>query len=153
MVLTGKLVKQVAIRLDGDLFYEIYKYKQHRISEMSPGSIKGVDLHDGEWGVVGSVIVWNFIHDGKEKVVKEVIQAIDDGRRSLCFKVIGGDLMQAYKTFLVTIHVDTMGEENLVTWIFDYEKLKENVEDPHTLMDLCLSVTKDIENSHIVNSN
>ncbi|MFZ8461110.1 hypothetical protein ACO1MG_13980 [Staphylococcus aureus] len=31
----------------------------------------------------------------------------------------------------------------------EYEKLNENVEDPHTLMELCLHITKDIETHHL----
>ncbi|KAI3499011.1 hypothetical protein L1887_34803 [Cichorium endivia] len=145
------VVKKFFTKLDGGLFYEIYCSKLHRISEMSPDCVKSVDLHDGEWGVVGSTIVWNFMHDGKAKMLKEVIEVADDEKMFLCKKVIGGELMDAYKTFLVTIHVETKGKENLVTWTFHYEKLNENIEDPNTLMDLCISVTKDIENFHLAN--
>ncbi|KAD2393563.1 hypothetical protein E3N88_40540 [Mikania micrantha] len=100
---------------------------------MSPGNIKGVDLHEGEWGTVGSVIVWDFFHDGKLKVAKEVIEAIDEEKKSVCFKVIGGDILEAYTKFLITVHVDTHGEENVVTWTFHYEKVNEKIEDPEKL--------------------
>ena len=62
MTLSGTLVNQVTIKSDGDVFHEIFRQRPHHISEMSPGCIKNVDLHEGEWGVVGSVIVWDFIH-------------------------------------------------------------------------------------------
>ncbi|CAI9296882.1 unnamed protein product [Lactuca saligna] len=153
MTLSGTLVNQVTIKSDGDVFHEIFRQRPHHISEMSPGCIKKVDLHEGEWGVVGSVIVWDFIHDGKAKVAKEVIEAIDEEKKSVCFKVIGGDILEAYKTFLITVHVDTNGEENIVTWTFHYEKLNENIDDPQTLMDFCLTVTKDIENHHLPKAN
>ncbi|KAK2975711.1 hypothetical protein RJ640_010770 [Escallonia rubra] len=52
-------------------------------------------------------------HDGKEKVAKEIIEAIDEEKKSVTFKVIGGDLMELYKTFILTVHVDTKGEDNL----------------------------------------
>ncbi|KAD2393561.1 hypothetical protein E3N88_40538 [Mikania micrantha] len=106
---------------------------------MSPGNIKGVDLHEGEWGTVGSVIVWNYFHDGKPKVAKEVIEAIDEEKKSVCFKVIGGDILEAYTKFLITVHVDTHGEENVVTWTFHYEKVNEKIEDPESLMEFCLN--------------
>ncbi|KVI05460.1 hypothetical protein Ccrd_016238 [Cynara cardunculus var. scolymus] len=118
--LNGTLVKQVTIKSDGDVFHEIFRQRPHHISEMSPDHIKCVDLHEGEWGVVGSVI--------------------------------GGDILEAYKTFLITVHVETTGEENVVTWTFHYEKLNDKVEDPDSLMDFCLRVTKDIENHHLTNS-
>ena len=87
--------------------------------------------------------------DGKEKTAKEIIEAIDEETKSVTFKVVGGDLMELYKTFIIVVHVDTKGENNLVTWTFHYEKLKEDVEEPNTLMDFCIDVTKDIETHHL----
>ncbi|KAI3730660.1 hypothetical protein L1987_61832 [Smallanthus sonchifolius] len=67
MTLSGTLVKQVTIMSDGDVFHEIFRYRPHHISEMSPDKIK----------------------DGKSKVAKEVIEAIDEEKKSVCFKMIG----------------------------------------------------------------
>ncbi|CAK9154744.1 unnamed protein product [Ilex paraguariensis] len=87
--------------------------------------------------------------DGKKKVAKEIIEAIDEEKKLVTFKVIEGDLMELYKTFIATVHVDTQGESNVVTWTFEYEKLNENVEDPNTLMGMCINMTKDIEAHHL----
>ncbi|KAM7487740.1 hypothetical protein LguiB_025224 [Lonicera macranthoides] len=149
--LSGHMVDKIEIKSDGDVFHEIFRYRPHHISNMSPGNIQGVDLHEGEWGTVGSVIFWKYVHDGKEKVAKEIIEAIDEEKKSVTFKVVEGDLMELYKTFKLTVHVDTKGENNLVTWTFDYEKMKEDVPDPNTLMEFCLNVTKDIETHHLQN--
>ena len=62
MDLSGKIVRQVEIVSDGDVFHEIFRYRPHDISEMSPGNVQGVDLHEGEWGTVGSIIFWNYTH-------------------------------------------------------------------------------------------
>ncbi|XP_071691442.1 kirola-like isoform X1 [Rutidosis leptorrhynchoides] len=146
MALSGIQTKQITVKSDGDVLYEIFRYRPHHIADMSPEYIKGVDLHDGhEWGTVGSIITWTFFHEGKPKVAKEKIEAVDDEKKSLCYKVIGGDILEAYKTFLITVHVDTNGEENVVTWTFNYEKLNESVPNPDSLMDFLLSMTKDIE--------
>ncbi|GKE12277.1 kirola-like protein [Tanacetum coccineum] len=94
----------------------------------------------------------DFFPYGKAKVAKEVIEAIDEAKRSVCFKgfiVSGGDILEAYKDFLITVHVDTHGEENLVTWTFHYEKLNENIPEPDGLMEFVLTVTKDIETHHL----
>ena len=90
--------------------------------------------------------------DGKEKVANAVIEAVDETNKSVTmvtYEVIEGDLMQLYKSFSVTVHVDTSGVDNLVTWTFQYEKLNDGVEDPNTLMDFCINVTKDIEAQHL----
>ncbi|WMV22960.1 hypothetical protein MTR67_016345 [Solanum verrucosum] len=81
---------------------------------------------------------------GKEIVVKEVIEEIDDEKKLIKKKIIQGDLLEYYKSFYVTIQVEIKGENNLVTWIMNYEKKNANVPDPHTYMELCLNVTKDI---------
>ncbi|KAG8366733.1 hypothetical protein BUALT_Bualt17G0110100 [Buddleja alternifolia] len=162
MALTGKLVSQIDIKSDGDVFHEIFRERPHHISGMSPDHIQNCDLHEGDWGKVGSVIYWDYTHelifmirlkiertDGEKKVAKEIIEAIDEEQKSVTFKVIEGDLMKVYKTFKLRVHVDTNGEDNLVTWTLEYEKLHEDVPDPHTLMDFCLKVTKDIETHHL----
>ncbi|CAL5338932.1 unnamed protein product [Camellia sinensis] len=168
MGLTGKLVRQVEIKSDGDAFHELFRDKPHHVSTMSPGNIHGVDLHEGDWGHVGSVISWNYTHGmkvigdmlalsslgtilmyGKKKVIKDVIEAIDEENKSVTFKVIGGDVTELYRTFKITVHVDTKGENNLVTWTFEYEKKSEDVEDPNTLMDFAINVSKDIESHHL----
>ncbi|XP_027164177.1 kirola-like [Coffea eugenioides] len=145
MSLAGKLVNQIEIKSDGDVFHEIFRYRPHDISTMSPSNVQGCDLHGGDWGTVGSVTFWNFTHDGKEKVAKVVIEAIDEAKKSITFKMIEGDLMEFYKTFIATVHVEALGQSCLVAWTIEYEKRSENVPDPNTLMELALNITKDIE--------
>ncbi|CAA3026953.1 kirola-like [Olea europaea subsp. europaea] len=153
MALTGKLLSQIDIKSDGDVFHEIFRERPHHISGMSPANIQKCDLHQGQWGTVGSVIFWNYTHDGKARVAKEIIEAIHEEKKSVTFKVIEGDLMDLYNNFKLTVHVDTNGNNNLVTWTLEYEKKDENVADPNTLMDLCLAVTKDIESHHLSKPN
>ncbi|XP_047309675.1 kirola-like [Impatiens glandulifera] len=146
-----KLVNQVEIKSDGDVFHEIFRQRPHHISTMSPSLIQNVDIHDGhDWGTVGSIIYWNFTHDGKEKVAKEIIREIDEEKKLVKYEVLEGDIKEHYKTFFVTVHVDTEGENNLVTWTFEYEKMNADVEDPTSLMDFCIAVSKDIETHHLV---
>ncbi|CAH2049011.1 unnamed protein product, partial [Thlaspi arvense] len=140
MSLSGKMVRQVEIKSDGDVFHQIWRHRPHHISNMSPGNVQSCDLHEGEWGTVGSVIYWNYTHDGKKKVAKDIIEAIDEENKSVTYKVIEGDLMELYKTFIATVHVDTKGDKNL---------LNEGVEDPTTLLDFCVTLTKDIEAHHL----
>lgn len=61
-LISGKMVDKIEIKSDGDVFHEIFRYRPHHISNMSPGNIQGVDLHEGEWGTVGSVIFWKYVH-------------------------------------------------------------------------------------------
>ncbi|KAK3004196.1 hypothetical protein RJ639_018602 [Escallonia herrerae] len=109
--------------------------------KISPDKIQGCDLHEGEWGTVGSVIFWNYVH------AKTTLNSICS--YTISTVVIEGDLLELYKSFVATLHVDTKGENNLVTWTFEYEKRSEDVEDPNTLMDFIVNLTKDIETHHL----
>ncbi|CAK9157593.1 unnamed protein product [Ilex paraguariensis] len=153
----GKLVAQTEIMSDGDVFHEIFRYRPHHIKNLN-GELWALSSFGTTPMIRPFTIALPFNHtrpfrifrsiDGKEKVAKKIIQAIDEEKKSVTFKLIEGDLMELYKTFIATVHVDTKGENILVTWTFEFEKLNEGVEDPNTLMDLCLAITKDIEAYH-----
>ncbi|MCD7446141.1 hypothetical protein HAX54_041526 [Datura stramonium] len=148
MSLKGKLVSEINIKCVADVFHDIFRYRQHDISSMCPDKYR-------MWifmKVNGALLVkfWKFIHDGTEKAAKHLVKAIDEKKKKLIkVKVIGGDILEEYKSFFFTVHVESKGEENLVTWIMEYEKKNVSVPDPHTLMELCLNMTKDIETYRI----
>ncbi|KAK4487405.1 hypothetical protein RD792_005963 [Penstemon davidsonii] len=79
---------------------------------------------------------------------KELIQAIDDEKRMIMFKVLEGNVMEEYKEFLVIFHVESKGGIDLVTWIFKYETLNDDGEHPTSLLAYFIAITKDIENHH-----
>ena len=68
--------------------------------------------------------------------------------KSVTFKVIEGDLLEHYKSLKLIIEVSQKDEGSLVHWIIQYEKLNEDVVDPHTLLQFVVDVTKDID-SHL----
>ncbi|XP_073024166.1 kirola-like [Primulina eburnea] len=148
MGLHGKLTAEIEYKSGGDVFHELIRFKPHQISNMSPGIVQGCELHEGEWGAVGSKIFWNYTHDGKEKVVKHEVEAIDEEKKLIALKVLEGDALEIYKAIKLTIHVATNGDIDLVTWILEYEKRNEDVEDPLTLLGLFIDLTKDIETHH-----
>ncbi|TMW91419.1 hypothetical protein EJD97_014363 [Solanum chilense] len=85
-----------------------------------------MDIHEGELGNIGSIKSWKFTYGGKEIFCKVIYWSIINHFMPLCM------LRQRVKN-------------NLVTWIMEYEKKNVNVPDPHTLMELCINVTKDVE--------
>ncbi|KAL2518723.1 MLP-like protein [Abeliophyllum distichum] len=149
MGLKGKLTAQIEMKAGGDVFHELLSDTPHQIPNMSPTTIQGCDLHEGEWGTVGSVYFWKFAHDGKQKVAKEVVEAIDKEKRSITFNMIEGDVMESYKVFKIYFHVETNGDIDLVSWTLEYEKLNEEVEEPLTLLAAGIKLSKDIESHHL----
>ncbi|KVI05420.1 Bet v I domain-containing protein [Cynara cardunculus var. scolymus] len=75
-----------------------------------------------------------------------VIEAADEKNKWITFRMLDGKIMQAFKSVKVTIHVNKKGENSLVTWSFEYEKMKEAIPDPDALIDLANKVTKDVNN-------
>ncbi|CAI9785473.1 unnamed protein product [Fraxinus pennsylvanica] len=137
------------MRAGGDVFHDLFRYTPRQIPKISPTTIQGCDLHAGECGTVGSVYYWNYTHDGKPQVAKDVIEAIDEAKRSVTFKLIEGDLLKVLKAIKVSFHVETDGDIDLITWTLEYEKLNDDVEDPITLLGFGIKLAKDIESHHL----
>ncbi|XP_048428966.1 MLP-like protein 31 isoform X2 [Pyrus x bretschneideri] len=94
----GKVEADVEIKASAAKFHEMFTHKPHHISNASNRNIQGCDLHEGDWGTVGSVVYWNYFHDGKAKVAKDLVEAIDAENNMITFKVIEGDLLEHYKS-------------------------------------------------------
>ncbi|CAI9785471.1 unnamed protein product [Fraxinus pennsylvanica] len=149
MGLKGKLTAQIEIKAGGDVFHELFSNTPHQLPNISPNIIQSCDLHEGEWGTVGSVYSWKFTHDGKQKVAKDIVEAIDKEKRSLTLTTIEGDLLELYRVFKTILQVETHDDIDLVTWILDYEKLKDDIEEPVTCLGVHINLSKDIESYHL----
>jgi hypothetical protein len=83
--------------------------------------------------------------DGEAKAAKEKIVAIDDTNKSITFKVIEGDLLKEYKNFVIVVQATPKGEGSLVHWTMEYEKLKDDIPEPNSLLQFLIDVSKDID--------
>ncbi|XP_027100730.1 kirola-like [Coffea eugenioides] len=153
MGLKGKMIGQTNIHGPaGDVFHDAFSKRPHHLATMTPEKVQGFTLLGGDLGTVGSKICWHYTHDGKDRVAKQIIQDINEEKKSIVFKMIEGDLMELYKTFTIIYHVDVLGDkESLITWTLDYEKLKEDTPHPGTLLNFFLHMVEDIESHHIKN--
>ncbi|KAF3431977.1 hypothetical protein FNV43_RR26911 [Rhamnella rubrinervis] len=148
--LVGKLEKDVEVKASASKFHELLKHKPHHISEVSSDKIQGCELHEGEWGAVGSVLYWKYFHDGKPRVAKELVEAIDDENNSITFKILEGDLMEHYKSFRVTLKCNPKDSQgSVIHWTMEYEKLHDEIVDPHTLIEFVNDLSKDLE-KHLI---
>ncbi|KAF4364573.1 hypothetical protein CsatB_019792 [Cannabis sativa] len=142
--LCGKLEIDVESNTSPPKFYELLKHRPHHFPGASKDLIQSCDLHEGEWGKEGSVLYWNYFHEGKPKVAKEVVEDIDDDKKAITYRVIEGDLMEHYKSFKFVIQVipKTDGEGSIVHWTIHYEKLHHEIIDPHTMIEFVHELTK-----------
>ncbi|KAF7827664.1 MLP-like protein 28 [Senna tora] len=148
-----KIVKMgIDVHLNGsaEQFHDVFCSRTHHIANVCPDKIQGVEIHEGEWGSEGSIICWNYVHDGKKCVAKELIESIDGKNNKMTFKVIEGDLLKDYKSFKFILHVTPQEEKGSIAhWTLEYEKLKDHIPDPHTLLQLVTDVSKDID-AHLI---
>ncbi|GAV80646.1 Bet_v_1 domain-containing protein [Cephalotus follicularis] len=149
MTLYGKLETDVEIKVPADKFHELFSSRPHHVSRASPHIVQACKLHEGDYGKPGRIVIWSYVHDGKAKTAKELIEAIDEEKNSITFRVLEGDILDEYKSFVVTFQVTPNDTGNVVHWTFEYEKLSEEVAHPETLLQLAVDVSKDIE-AHLI---
>ncbi|KAF2594787.1 hypothetical protein F2Q70_00045227 [Brassica cretica] len=161
--LLGKLEAYVEIKASAEQFHNMFTARPHHVSKASPGYIQGCELHEGDWGKPGSIIFWNYFHgkltllyifflrddesNGEAKVARERIEAVDPEKNLITLRVIEGDLMKEYKSFLATLQVTPKhgGTGSIVHWHLEYEKIGEEVAHPETLLQLCVEMSKEID--------
>uniref|UniRef100_A0A2P2N522 Bet v I/Major latex protein domain-containing protein n=1 Tax=Rhizophora mucronata TaxID=61149 RepID=A0A2P2N522_RHIMU len=149
MSLVGKVETDVEIKSPAEKFHEVFSSRPHHVSGYSPSNVHACDLHEGEWGKEGSVICWTYKHDGETKIAKEVVEAIDNAKLSVTLNVIEGDLLKEFKSFKATIQATPKGEGSVVVhWTLEYEKLHDQIIDPHSVLQLAVDMSKDID-SHL----
>ncbi|KAL1803425.1 hypothetical protein ACET3Z_032072 [Daucus carota] len=132
--LSGKLESKTEIKSDRNVFHQLFRDETHHISCLSPERVHGVEL----------------IQDEKAEISKELIEEIDEEKKSIRFKVVGGDPLKQYKAFTFVSKVDKKDDNTyIVTWTIEYEKLHEAVPPPNAMMNHCIQVTKYIENRQL----
>ncbi|EFH39028.1 hypothetical protein ARALYDRAFT_497301, partial [Arabidopsis lyrata subsp. lyrata] len=149
------LETDVEIKASAGKFHHMFAGRPHHVSKATPGKIQGCELHEGEWGKVGSIVFWNYVHgkiDGEAKVAKERIEAVEPEKNLITFRVIEGDLLKEYKSFVITIQVTLKrgGPGSVVHWHVEYEKIDDKVAHPETFLDFCVQVSKEID-EHLLN--
>ncbi|KAK8529195.1 hypothetical protein V6N13_102127 [Hibiscus sabdariffa] len=151
---TDKLEADVEIKASPEQFHDMFANKPHHVHHACNDKIQGCDLHEGEWGKVGTIIIWSYMHDGKLKKAKQVIEAVDPNKNLIIFRVIEGDLMEEYKSFLVSIQVSpkSEGSGSVVHWTLEYEKLHQGIDHPHTMLQFVKDVSNGID-AHLTKPN
>ncbi|KAK7334632.1 hypothetical protein VNO80_26392 [Phaseolus coccineus] len=140
-----KIETKVQIRASAQQFYDIFCNRPHHIANISPQKIQSVQIHKGEWGTEGSIVSWNFMLDGKKVVAKEVVEGIDKENCKLSFKVLEGDLLGLYKSFKFNLQVTPKENGSVVQWSLEFEKQENHIPAPHTLLQLGIELSKNID--------
>ncbi|KAF3644611.1 putative pectinesterase/pectinesterase inhibitor 17-like [Capsicum annuum] len=146
MGVKGKLIGSVEVKCGGHLVHDIFHTNTHQIPNICRGKIKHFEIHEGGTIKAGSVVSWKYNDDGKDKIAKQVIEAVDPQKKSITWKVVGGDLLELYNSFTTIISCD----HQWATWTFVYEKKTEETPEPLVLLGFALDLIKDIEGHHLL---
>ncbi|XP_010461298.1 PREDICTED: MLP-like protein 168 [Camelina sativa] len=135
----------VEIKSTADKFHMFARRSQH-VSKATR-YIQGCDLLEGEWGKIGSILLWKLTPDGEPRVSKDRIEAMDVENNVIQWRVLEGPLKKEYKSFLKTMKVSPKkgGPGSVVKWNMRYERLNENVAHPESLLHFFVEVIKDID--------
>ncbi|ESQ34473.1 hypothetical protein EUTSA_v10008958mg [Eutrema salsugineum] len=145
--LQGELEADIEIKSPPTKFYHMFAARPQDVSKATPENVQRCDVHDGEMGRVGTLLTWNYVHDGKPKVATQRIEAVEPKNNMIQFRVIEGDLMKEFKSFLFTLQVTAKqgGLGGVVKSHMKYERIDENVAHPETLLRVFVKMSKDID--------
>ncbi|XP_074262933.1 MLP-like protein 43 [Silene latifolia] len=150
MGVTGKLEVEVDIKASGDVFHELLGKRPHHVSNMVPDHIHGCDLHEGEFGELGSILKWDYTLDGKKSADKHLVEVIDEENKILRIKLMeGSDLLQVYKSMKISLHVIPKGDIDAILWKIEFERFDDFGPYPTNVMDFIIKVTRDLEAHHV----
>ncbi|XP_039054697.1 MLP-like protein 28 [Hibiscus syriacus] len=119
--LTGKLEFDVEMDATPEQIHHVWAHRPHHVHHTSSEKVQSCDLHESEFGKP----------EGKAKTVKHVVD-YDHDNKSIVFTMLEGDLMEEYKSFVVTIQTlpKKDGKGCVAHWIVEYERLHEGIGHP-----------------------
>uniref|UniRef100_M4DI54 Bet v I/Major latex protein domain-containing protein n=1 Tax=Brassica campestris TaxID=3711 RepID=M4DI54_BRACM len=124
--LVGIIETTVEVKSTPEKLHDMLVGKKHHIPSASPSLVHGY---------------------GEARVMKERIESIDPENNRATYRVLEGDLMNEYKSFVVTFQVTPKEGEpgSVLHWHFEYEKINEQVAHPETLLQFAVEVSKEID--------
>uniref|UniRef100_M1ALE5 Major latex n=1 Tax=Solanum tuberosum TaxID=4113 RepID=M1ALE5_SOLTU len=143
------LCAKIEMKANKDVFHDVFTNKPHHVSTMSPLHIQGLELLEGDIGIVGSKICWNYTLGrwGKEDL-QTILETIDHEKKVLTLKEFEGDVTDKYDSYKATLHIETKDEIDLVSWTLEYERPNENVPELINLLNFVVGMTKAIDDHH-----
>ncbi|KAK7323565.1 hypothetical protein VNO77_27042 [Canavalia gladiata] len=140
-----KLESRVHIKASAEKFHDLFSNRTHHIAKICPDKVQAINIHKGEWGSEGSIISWNYLHEGKAHADKLVVESIDRENNIIIFKAVEGGLLGYYKSLKSTLQITSKENGSEVLWVLEYEKQNANIPDPHSYLKLADELSKEID--------
>ncbi|KAI3890426.1 hypothetical protein MKX03_037215 [Papaver bracteatum] len=129
---------ETEIKCSADKFYNLLRHNTMQIPIIFPNYVKSVKIIKGD-GSLGTIRQWQYVTQeasSKEMVLKDIVKSVDDENRSITFNVLGGDILNHYKSFDFTL--------TQRKWWIQYEKRTEDVRSPDAHTGLVAAITKEL---------
>ncbi|KAH0987177.1 hypothetical protein GBA52_014354 [Prunus armeniaca] len=84
------------------------------------------------------------------KVSKEIVESIDEKKKSIAFRTVEGEVTKHYKSFKATVQVTPGGDgcsrnnSSSVKWNIEYQKQNEAVPTPNKYQDFVVILTNNV---------
>ncbi|KAK9698393.1 hypothetical protein RND81_08G101200 [Saponaria officinalis] len=128
---------EIELKCEADKFFEVWARKPYLASKMCPDKHPKIELHEGDWDSVGSILTWNYV------LVQFVSNVIN---KCVTYNIVDGDVFKTfYKSFKPKVQAIQKGERCIVNWNFEFEKKNESAPEPTKYLDFLLSCAKDID--------
>ncbi|ONI31737.1 hypothetical protein PRUPE_1G327400 [Prunus persica] len=142
--LKGKVETEIEIKAPAEKFYNIFNSRAHHVPNISPGSIQGVQVHEGDWKTHGSIKSWNYTVGDEVGVFKEKVE-YNDENKSITLNGVEGDVFKYFKSFKPVYQFTQKDEGSIATLSIAYEKLNDNVAAPDKYVGLMVNIVKDLD--------
>ncbi|CAH8253474.1 unnamed protein product [Arabidopsis lyrata] len=77
-------------------------------------------------------------------MLAERIEAVDLENKSMSYSIIGGEMLEYYKTFKGTITCIPKDGGSLLKWSGEFEMTAHEIDDPHVIKDFAVKNFKEI---------
>ncbi|KAK4429866.1 MLP-like protein [Sesamum alatum] len=113
-----------------------------------PKEYESIEILEGDGKSVASVRLIKY-PPGLSAIstTKEKIEVVDEGKKSLSYSVIGGDILKYYKDFKAHLSVSPKAEGKgcSVKWSCEFEKASEEVPNPDLIRDFAIKNFQDLD--------
>ncbi|KAG6581205.1 hypothetical protein SDJN02_19810, partial [Cucurbita argyrosperma subsp. argyrosperma] len=152
MAQISNISHQLQLKCSGEQFYEFYRNKMDRLTQMFPKKLLGYKIVEGNGFAHGSVVHWKYelgcILEAKQKL------HMDDKNKAITLEFIEGDLFKEYEMIAVKGEVSDGGSNGIssVKWSVEYVKANEDVDPPHNYLQFALELAKGVD-AYLCNNN
>ncbi|EPS64959.1 hypothetical protein M569_09820 [Genlisea aurea] len=109
----------------------------HHFAEAIPAKFQSVKFTDGSGGTNGTTLEVDYILD------------IDEGKKHIGYKVVGGSLLELYRNVFISTDVETKDGVDFITWTLEYELLVPENPHPVSIINFWIEFTKEFEAHHL----